>query len=143
MEQLMEQTETQYVEGKTCHGCNSKHVVLRVNYQHEFLQCKDCYCIVEPKCDSCGTSLEITDRIYHDCEACGGFAAFARRAGLRSQIDRDELEIEKTEKYLKEVKKSLKEDKKNLKGWLIRAKKGELVGIETHELDIIEKDEDC
>lgn len=116
---------------------------MRVNYQHEFLQCRDCQSIVEPKCDSCGTSLEITDRIYHDCEDCGGFVAFARRAGLRCQIDQRELEIEKIEKHLKEVKKSLKENKKNLKGWLVRAKKGELVGIEQHELDIAEKDEDC
>ena len=122
MKQSMEQTGSQYVKGKTCHACNSKHIIMISEYQHDFLRCQDCDYIVEPKCDSCSASLKLTKESYICCEKCGGFEGFRYRSWLRAAIEYHEYNIEKAkvgikeaEMKIKEDKKSLKNDKKNLK----------------------------
>ena len=122
MKQVLEQTKTQYIKGKTCHYCNSRYVVELIDYDHVFQRCEDCHSLVDPKCDSCGDSLKLTKDSYNCCEKCGGFDAMAARSCIRGSIlyhqhnvEKTEQNIKKVEQKLKEVEQKLKEDKKTLK----------------------------
>ena len=115
MKQVLKQTETKHVKGKTCHYCNSKHIVVLIDYDHVFQRCEDCGCLADPKCDSCGTSLKLTKDSYICCEKCGGFDAMAMRSCARGDIIYRQQNVEKTEQKIKEVEEKLKEAKKTLK----------------------------
>ena len=116
MKQLVEhRLRSNYAKGKACHNCNTKHVVEIVDYDHVFYRCEDCDRLVEPKCDSCGVSLEITKESYICCEKCDGFSAMAERSWARSSIVYHQSNVEKTEQKIKEVEQKLKEVKQNLK----------------------------
>ena len=97
--QQVEQAKTKYVKGEKCPNCGRGWII----NHGDFLECEDCGCEVNAKCDNCHTPLKRDGNDHICCADCGGWDGYSIRQNARFEIVQAEHALKKAKEHLVNV----------------------------------------